>query len=55
MSSKTLRLIGNLSMFAAAVLAVLHLKLVADLDTLGVSMLLLILGVILTGMSRKRE
>jgi hypothetical protein len=38
----------------AAVLAILNLKRVADAGTLWISMPLLILGIALVGMSRKR-
>jgi len=55
MSSKTLRLIGNLFAVTAAVLAILHLKMVADLDTLGVSIILMGFAVVILGMSRKHE
>ncbi len=55
MSSRTLRLIGILLAVAAAVLAILNLKMVADLGTLWVSIPLLIIGIILVAMSRKRE
>ena len=55
MSSKTLRLIGILFLVAAAVLAVLNLKRVADLGTLWVSMPLLIIGIALVTMASKRK
>ena len=55
LSSKTLRLIGILFLVAAAVLAVLNLKRVADLGTLWVSMPLLIIGIALIAMAGKRK
>ena len=55
MSSKTLRLIGIVFLVAAAVLAVLNLKRVADLGTGWVSMPLLIIGIALIAMARKQN
>ena len=55
MSSKTLRLIGIFFLVGAAVLAVLNLKRVADSGTLWVSMPLLIIGIALITMARKRK
>ncbi len=55
MSSKTLRLIGIVFLVAAAVLAVLNLKRVADLGTGLVSMTLLIIGIALIAMAMKRK
>ena len=55
MSSKTLRVIGILFLVAAAVLAVLNLKRVADLGTFWVSMPLLIIGIALITLARKRK
>lgn len=54
MSAKALRLIGILLVVAAAVLAILNLKRVADAGTLWISMPLLILGIALVVMARKR-
>jgi len=55
LSSKTLRLIGILFLVTAAVLAVLNLKRVADLGTLWISMPLLIIGIALVAIARKRK
>jgi hypothetical protein len=55
LSSKNLRLIGILLLITAAVLAVLNLKRVADLGTLWVSIPLLIIGIALIAMARKRK
>jgi len=54
LSAKTLRLIGILLVVAAAVLAILNLKRVADAGTLWISMPLLLFGIALVAMSRKR-
>jgi len=54
LSAKTLRLIGILLVVAAAVLAILNLKRVADAGTLWIAMPLLILGIALVVMARKR-
>ena len=54
MSAKTLRLIGIVLVAAAAVLAVLNLKRVADAGTLWISMPLFIIGIALVAMARKR-
>jgi hypothetical protein len=55
LSAKTLRLIGIVFLVAAAVLAVLNLKRVADLGTVWVSMPLLIIGIALIAMARNRK
>ena len=55
MSSKTLRVIGILFLVAAAVLAVLNLKRVADLGTFWVSIPLLTIGIALIAMARQRK
>jgi len=47
-------LIGILLIVAAAVLAILNLKRVADAGTLWISMPLLIIGIALVAMARKR-
>jgi hypothetical protein len=47
-------LIGILLVVAAAVLAILNLKRVADAGTLWIAMPLLILGIALVVMARKR-
>jgi len=54
LSAKTLRVIGILLVVAAAVLAILNLKRVADAGTLWISMPLLLFGIALVAMSRKR-
>jgi len=47
-------LIGILFVVAAAVLAILNLKRVADAGTLWISMPLFIIGIALVAMARKR-
>jgi len=54
LSAKSLRLIGILLVAAAAVLAILNLKRVADAGTLWISMPLLLFGIALVAMARKR-
>ena len=55
MSFKTLRLTGFLFVIAAAILAILNLKGVADLGTLWVSTPLLIIGIALIAIAGKRK
>ena len=55
LSSRTLRLIGILFLVVSAVLAVLNLKMVADLGTLWISTPLMIIGIALIAMARKRK
>jgi|GEM_PF-1067751 len=54
MSPKTLSLIGILFLVAAAVVAVLNLKRVADLGMLWLSPILLIFGAALLALSRRQ-
>ena len=55
MSPKTLRLIGVVLIVAAAMLAVLNLKRVANAGTFWVSTPLLIIGLAFFAMSRRRR
>ena len=55
MLQTTLRVIGILFLIAAVVLAVLNLKRVADLGTFWISSPLLIIGMGLVILSRKRS
>ena len=54
LSTKILRLIGVVLVVAAAVLAILNLKRVADLGTFWISSPLLIVGIGLIVLSRRR-
>ena len=55
MSFKTLQIIGIVFLIASAVLAVLNLKVVADLGTLWVATPFLIIGIALIAISRNRK
>ena len=55
MSATTLRVIGFLFLVAAAVVAILNLKRVADLGMLWLSPPLLIVGLALVALARRRK
>lgn len=55
MSAKTLRIIGIVFLVAAAVLAVLNLKRVADAGTFWISSPLLVIGMALVILANRRK
>jgi hypothetical protein len=55
LSAKTLKIIGFLFLVAAAVVAILNLKRVADLGMIWLSPPLLIVGIALVGLSARRK